>query len=126
MLFRSATVDAFFCMPDAASKNVLELYGSNGSILAKGTIGQGEAGEMTAFIEEADAGYDAQQARAATEGQSLAPPPVNMYRAEIEAMSKAILEGGACPIDAEAGLRSQLILTACYESARTGQAVTIA
>ncbi len=81
---------------------------------------------MTALLEATEAGYDAQQARAAAEGLTIAPAPVNMYRAEIEAMSKSILEGGACPIDAEAGLRSQLILTACYESARTGQAVTIA
>ena len=34
-------VDTFFCMPDEASQNRLELYGSLGSILAHGTIGQG-------------------------------------------------------------------------------------
>jgi len=58
-----ATVDTFFCIPDASSKNVLELYGSQGSILAKGTIGQGPAGEMVAFVEDQGKDYDAQQTR---------------------------------------------------------------
>ncbi len=40
-----ATVDTYFCIPDNSSKNILELYGSMGSILAKGTIGQGDSGD---------------------------------------------------------------------------------
>lgn len=109
-------VDAFFCIPDAASKNVLELYGSKGSILARGTIGQGDAGEMTAFIEE-DKGYDAAQARAAAQGIPINPQPVNTYRAEIEEFGRAILEKRAPENSAEVGLRSQRILAACYQSA---------
>ena len=45
------TVDTFFCIQDNSSKNALELYGSKGSILATGTIGQGSQGEMTAFLQ---------------------------------------------------------------------------
>ena len=120
-----ATVDAFFCIPDSSSKNVLELYGSRGSILARGTIGQGETGEMTAFLEEENAGYEAQQARQAGKGIAIQPTPVNMYRAEIEAFSQAILDGAPPLVGADAGLRSQKVLTACYESARTGQAIQI-
>lgn len=119
------TVDAFFCIPDEASKNVLELYGSKGSILAKGTIGQGEAGSMTAFLQGEDSGYAASQDRAEGGGMPIAPEPVNMYRAEIEAFSQAILEGHPVPVDGEAGLRSQKILTACYESAKSGKAIAI-
>ncbi len=57
------TVDTFFCIPDNSSKNVLELYGSRGSILAQGTIGQAPAGEMLAFLEPDSRDYDAGQAR---------------------------------------------------------------
>src|SRR5438034_6104196 len=57
-----ATVDTFFCIRDHSSKNRLELYGSNGSILAQGTLGQGAAGEMVAFLEGAGK-YDAKQVR---------------------------------------------------------------
>ena len=117
------TVDTYFCIPDAASQNRLELYGSKGGILATGTIGQGEAGEMTAFLEEDTGGYDAQQARTAGGGIPINPPPVNMYRAEIEAFSQALLDGTPPPVGPEAGLRSQKVLMACYESARKRETV---
>ncbi len=141
-----ATVDTFFCIPDNSSKNVLELYGSKGSILAKGTIGQAPAGEMVAFLEQDRKDYDAQQARpvrnstmrkitqkgdisngAQTEGQGIiiAPESVNTYQAEIEEFSQAIIDDRDPLIGGELGLRSQKVLTACYESARLGKVVEV-
>ncbi len=118
-------VDTLFNVPDASSKNRLELYGSKGSILAEGTIGQGEIGTMTAYIEGDDSGYDAQQTRDAGEGRAIAPEPVNMYRAEIEAFSGAILNDTEPPAGPDAGLHSQKVLAACYESANTGVTVML-
>lgn len=120
-----ATVDTFFCIQDASSKNVLELYGSQGSILAQGTIGQGAGGAMTAFLQAADAGYEAQQSRSGDAGTSIAPEPRNTYQAEIEEFSQALLDARPNPLDARLGLRSQQLLAACYEAARTGQAVHV-
>ena len=120
-----ATVDTFFCIPDNSSKNVLELYGSKGSILAEGTIGQGPAGRMTAFLEQDGKDYDAQQARSAAEGLAIEPEPVNTYQAEIEEFSRAVIEDREPAISGELGLRSQKILTACYESAKSGKAVKV-
>ncbi len=119
------TVDAFFCLQDNSSKNVLELYGSKGSILASGTIGQGSQGEMNVYLDSGDAGYAAQQTRAAAMGISIAPEPKNVYRDEIEAFSAAVLEGKPNPIPGEEGLRSQRVLEACYESARRSCVVEI-
>lgn len=112
-----ATVDTFFCIPDNSSQNRLELYGSQGSILAQGTIGQDAGGEMVAFLERAR-DYDARQHRSASGRLVIAPKPVNTYRAEIEAFSQALLDGRDTGESAAAGLRSQGILAACYESAR--------
>ena len=120
-----ATVDTFFCIPDASSKNVLELYGSQGSILAKGTIGQGAAGEMVAYLEEQGKDYDAQQTRDQDKGIVIAPEPVNTYQAEIEEFSQAIIDDRDTVISAELGLRSQKVLAACYESAALGKAVEV-
>lgn len=119
-------VDTFFCIPDQASQNRLELYGSNGSILAHGTIGQGDRGAMTAYLEAASAGYDARQARAVGEAVAINPEPVNTYRAEIEEFSQAILDGREPTNHAQLGLQSQKVLAACYESARTGRMVSLA
>ena len=119
------TVDTFFCMPDEASQNRLELYGSLGSILAKGTIGQGAAGEMIAYLKEGAGAYDAQQARAAGGGVEIAPEPKNTYQTEIEEFSQAILEGRAPSNNARLGLQSQRVLAACYESAKTRKMVEV-
>lgn len=120
-----ATVDTYFCIPDNSSKNMLELYGSKGSIIAKGTIGQGESGEMIAYLEGEDAGYDAQQARSEADGLVINPTPVNTYFAEIDEFSKAILENRQPENNYETGLASQKIIDACYRSAKSGQVINI-
>jgi predicted dehydrogenase len=120
-----ATVDTFFCIPDEASDNVLELYGSRGSILAKGTMGQGSQGRMLARLGAAGAGYDAQQQRDSATGFEIAPEPVNTYRAEIEEFSQALLDGRPSCLSGQIGLRSQMVLAACYESARAGRAMSV-
>lgn len=119
------TVDTYFCIPDNSSKNVLELYGSKGSILAKGTIGQGAAGEMIAYIEDEWSEYDANQLRNEGEGRIIRPEPVNPYLAEIEEFSSAILEKREPANNAGSGMRSQRILSACYESAKVRKVVDI-
>jgi len=118
-------VDTFFSIPDEACDNTLELYGSEGSIQARGTIGQGSRGVMTARLRAGGAAYDAQQARPAGGGLEIAPEPVNTYRAEIEEFSQAVLEGRAPAVTGEDGLRNQRLLAACYESARTARAVEV-
>ena len=120
-----ATVDTYFCIPDNSSKNILELYGSRGSILARGTIGQGPSGEMTAFLEGDDTGYNALQERNTGDGIKITPQPVNTYCAEIEEFSNAILENREPANNYELGLRSQKVLAACYSSAETGKVVEI-
>jgi len=120
-----ATVDTFFCIPDNSSKNVLELYGSKGSILARGTIGQSPAGEMVAFLEQEGKDYEAQQLRAQAQGMIIAPEPVNTYQAEIEEFSQAIIDDREPLIGGELGLRSQKILSACYESAKSGKVIEV-
>lgn len=120
-----ATVDNLFNVPDNSVRNSLELYGSQGSILADMTIGQGPAGEMKATLQNAPAGYDAQQERADGDVININPEPVNTYMAEIVEFSNAILEGRKPLNGATIGVRNQKILAACYESARTWKAIQI-
>lgn len=119
------TVDAFFCIPDNSSKNALELYGSEGSIIAQGTVGQEATGTMRAYLDQTDQGYNAQQQRAAAAGTPIAPRPVNTYLREIEEFSQAVLDGSKPANNGELGLQSQKVLAACYASARSGRSVEI-
>jgi predicted dehydrogenase len=111
------SIDAFFAMAAGTSRNVLELYGSRGSILASGTIGQESGGSMTACLRPDETG--------AVENIAIAPDEINFYRAEIEEFSAALLEGTPSLLAGESGLRNQRLLAACYESARTGRAVAL-
>ena len=119
------TVDTYFCIPDNSSKNALELYGSGGSIIARGTIGQDAAGEMTAYLEGDTSGYDAEQSRSSAAGLVIAPEPVNAYLAEIEEFSLSILDQREPANSFARGLHSQKVLSACYQSAKTGKTVDI-
>ena len=118
-----ASVDAFFSIRDEACLRRLEIFGSNGSALCDGTIGQG-GGSMKACLLGGSAGYDAAQARNEAAGFVDVPPgEYNMYRAEIEEFSRAIIEKRAPRInDVASGLRVMRIADAAYRSAETGRA----
>jgi predicted dehydrogenase len=80
---------------------------------------------MTAYLEDDDAGYDANQIRSSGEGFVISPTPVNTYLAEIEEFSRAILEKREPLNNAAIGLQSQKVLTACYLSAKTGKTIEL-
>ena len=116
-------VDCLFNVPDESVQNRLELYGSEGSILAAGTLGQDAGGEMMWRRRADGKGYDAQQTRGGEGAVAISPTPINTYRAQIEAFSDAVLNDEAPPVDGRAGLWNQRVIAACYESARSGAAV---
>lgn len=120
-------VDNCFNVPDEASHNRLEIYGSMGSILAEGSIGQDPYGKLYVHIAPQKE-YEAQQLRAAqieTKGYEVKFEPIRMYAAEIDHFSRCIIEGKEPEISGEAGLWNMKIISACYESAKTGKAVKI-
>jgi predicted dehydrogenase len=118
-------VDCLFNVPDESSKNRLELYGSEGSLLAEGTIGQSPAGSMLFYPRVSSQAYDARQARQTESCQTISPMPVNLYRAEIAAFADSILSNSQPPVDGEAGLWNQRVLAACYESAKQKRAIEL-
>jgi len=118
-------VDNFFNIPDNSSKNRLEIYGSKGSILAEGTIGQSASGEMTAYLEKEEKGYDAKQKRTTATSEKVEVEPVNMYKGEIGEFSDCIERDLEPTISGEDGLSSQRVVLACYKSARTGKVIRI-
>ncbi len=120
-------VDSHFNIPDASSESRLEIYGSKGSILAQGTIGQGSTGKMIARIEEEHKGYQAEQKREEVKEETIVLETKNIYQAETENFSGCILQGkDAQPsFTGEDGLRNLKIVLAAYESAKTGRTIAI-
>lgn len=119
-------VDAHFNIPDEAGEYMLEVYGSNGAAKTRFTVGQQSAGELRVFLAKQTKGYEAAQVSGGGGYQTvdLGKSP-NIYRAQIEAFSEAILNGGEPPVGPAVGLRSLELTEAAYRSARTGQRVAL-
>jgi predicted dehydrogenase len=116
-------VDCLFNVPDESSLNRLELYGSGGSLLAEGTIGQGDPGTMILRTGGTSAGYESKQQREGIGGVAVRPEQTNVYRAQVQAFSQSIIDGTEPPVSGSDGLWNQRVLQACYESAKNGCAV---
>jgi len=114
-------VDTLFNVPDEASRNVLEVYGSGGSIRCEGTIGQTSGG--TVHLASVPGGaYDARQQRASRLRERVVRfRQVNTYRAEVEDLTRAIRRGGRPAAPLEDGLWNMRVVEAAYRSARTGR-----
>lgn len=118
-------VDSHFSVPEASSDNKLEVYGSKGSVLAKGTIGQNSSGYLVARVEREEEAYETSQRREEIRGKEITLEPVNIYQSEIEDFSRCILEDGQPSFTGEDGLRNLKIVLAAYESAKKGKVVRI-
>ncbi|OIN97523.1 hypothetical protein AUJ66_03245 [Candidatus Desantisbacteria bacterium CG1_02_38_46] len=118
-------VDNYFNIPDASSKNILEIYGSKGSVIARGSIGQMPTGEAIAYLEKEEKGYDAAQQRTTSSAEEIKFTPVNMYQAEIESFSRCIEENISPSVCGEDGLWSQKVVLGCYKSAEEKRVIEI-
>jgi predicted dehydrogenase len=122
-----ATVDCFFCVPDEASRTRLEIYGSQGALLAEGTIGQSQGGALEGIFGLGDAPYDARQDKDVKRTFRPVPfPKVNPYTAECEHFADAILRGRPPELNGpENALRILKLMEKAYESARKGKMIRV-
>ncbi|MEA4831768.1 1,5-anhydro-D-fructose reductase [bioreactor metagenome] len=120
----TAYVDSNFNIPDAAAKCRLEFYGTRGSILAEGTIGQIDGGKIDVVISEAG-GYDAAQNRNDVTPLEVKVDFGNMYTREIESFSNSILTGAPVQVPMTDAVWIQKVVEAAYKSGETGTLVTL-
>lgn len=111
-----AYVDSNFNIPDAAAKCPLEFYGTKGSIVAEGTLGQVEGGTVRVLACPNAAGYDAQQDRSLVEPVEVTVEFGNMYTKEIEAFAAALLNGTEPPVNGRNTLLNQRVIEAVYRT----------
>lgn len=111
-----AYVDSNFNIPDAAAKCPLEFYGTKGSIIATGTLGQDEAGTVEILATSDDTGYDAQQNRSLVVAETLSVEFGNMYTKEIEAFADAVLNDTEPPVSGRNTILVQRIIDAIYQN----------
>jgi predicted dehydrogenase len=111
-----AYVDANFNIPDDAAVCKLEIYGTEGSVFAEGTISQVEGGNVRVTICGNQGAYDAAQDRAQTNSYTMEAELGNMYTKEIEGFGNAILNDAEPPITAQDAINVQKLIEAAYTS----------
>jgi len=115
------TVDAFFNIPDNAVKWKLEFYGTGGSAVTEGTIGQQDGGDAWVILSDPNASYEAQQDRNEQGAVKLSGELGNIYAREIESFGDSVLNATPLEVPATAGVRAQRVIEAIYRSAKNGR-----
>jgi predicted dehydrogenase len=120
-----AYVDAFFNIPDDASENRLEIYGTGGCALATGTIGQSGGGSCS-LVYSNPGGYNKNQNRDESRGkQNLVWEEANPYTLEIESFGDSVLNGKKPEVPAEEAIQVQRVICCAYKAARENRTVEI-
>jgi len=106
-------VDAYFaCSP----QNLVEVYGTEGILLASGIIGISYGGTLRVGRLGAS-GFE--------ESQRIESNQQNMYQLEFEAFADALVNDTEPPVPGTDGLWNTMVLDAVYESVATGQRITV-
>jgi predicted dehydrogenase len=121
----TATVDCLFNVPDSSVHNRLEIYGSQGSLLAEGTLGQSQGGEMCWMRDANTERYSAQQDRIDGGMEILPLQAGNIYRSQIEDFGDAVLKQRSPLATGKQGVWIQRILAACQQSAAERRTITV-
>ena len=95
---------------------LLEVYGTKGSILAQGTVGQVEAGTISAFVIGADG---------KRETLEFEPNFTSMYAKEIAAFGEAVMNDTVPPVSFEDGLWIQKVAEAAYLAQEEARVVEV-
>ncbi len=118
-------VDANFNIPDSASKNRFEIYGTAGSMLAEGTINQIEDGRLDVILSNDSLGYSSIQNRHESSITTINLEKGNIYTKEIESFSNSILKGIPIEVSLEDAIQVQKVVEAACESSKKKCFVTI-
>ena len=119
-------IDNYFNIPDAAARNSLEIFGTKGSIIAHGSIGQDPTGNMFSITQPKETGYDADQVRdVEVNRQEYDLEGVGIYGQMITIFSDCILKDQAPPTSFADGRHSVRIVDAIYKSVAEKRAVQV-
>ena len=85
-------IDVNFNIPDNASESKMEIYGSKGYIICKGTLGQEEAGTLS-YLYSPQGDYVAQQNRTVDKPKKYKGGKANLYLKQVSHFTKLLNKG---------------------------------
>lgn len=118
-------VDTYFNLPDAAAQNTLELHGSEGSLIAQGTIGQEPSGQMFGIFDRQGI-YQASQTRSGgPQREEFRIESGGIYGQMLSEFSHALIEGRPAAITLAEGRHSMALVEAIYRAGRERRVVSV-
>lgn len=102
-------MECYMSVPNFRGRRLVEVYGSEGMLVAENTIYQSPIGHLWYYKCTPDRIVDA-------EPEEIEYTPVNMYWSEIRLFSEAVESGGSYQISGEEGLYVQRVVDAVYRS----------
>lgn len=119
-------IDNYFNLPDAAAQNSLEVHGTKGSIVGRGTIGQDPTGTMFSILQPQETGYSADQVRnVEVARQEYHLDGIGLYGQMIDAFSRCIRDGSEPPVGLKDGRHSVAVTLAVYRAAAERRVVRV-
>jgi predicted dehydrogenase len=119
-------IDNYFNIPDAAAQNALELFGTKGSIIARGTVGQDPTGQMFSILQAQETGYNANQVRdTQVNRQDYKLEGIGIYGQMITLFTDCILQDRQPPASLANGRHSVKVVDAIYQAVRERRVVTV-
>ena len=119
-------IDNYFNIPDAAAQNSLELYGTKGTLIGQGTIGQDPTGKMFSILQAQETGYNANQVRnVEAQRQEYRLEGIGLYGQMIDIFSRCIMDNTPPPVTLADGRHSVAVVLAIYEAIRKRKVVKV-
>ncbi len=106
-------IDVNFNIPDSASESKLEIYGTKGYAICKGTLGQEEKGVLL-HLYSPQGDYEAQQNRVVAKPKKYYGANGDIYLKQIQDFCKQIRQGKPDYFYAERAVQVQKIVDAVY------------
>ncbi len=123
IMFRSESgilghIDVNFNIPDQCTASKLELYGTDGSVFAEGTLGQEESGVLK-FVYAPQGGYEARQNRTVAKPEMFCGEGANIYLKQYAAFNALLLTEKTDYSNAEQALKIQKLCDKIYKENRS-------
>lgn len=106
-------IDVNFNIPDNCAASKLEIYGTEGSIFAEGTLAQEEGGKLK-YIYSPQGAYEAQQNRVVTKAKNYYGKHGNIYTKQFKVFADLVAAGKTDYSNAEQALHIQKLCDDIY------------
>lgn len=113
-------IDAYNNIPDSAAHCLLEVYGTKGSVIADGTIGQDGSGKIRVSAAGQSGEYESQQNREHSPVEDiLVYDKYNIYARQLQSFSQCILNDSQPEVSLEDAYDTMKVIDAIYRSSAT-------